>query len=442
MQWRPAGAILGFLWVALSPPDDSSGSADEKAPQRTARPPISFPKGFLSRNRVKSAPKLRQPTLQEALPALNASKIREQQPRWCVLYEPLAARYNILPPVLSAKAIKNYTGSPRPQPAGVRGYVRRPLDFDVIADLFNEDRQEQYLARGSARLVDNIHLDPTPANDIHLNSTSHVAEPLDKSYQHLPGVTSTGLPSVLKLRNDSHHHGFRNPPLGRKKRPDRDFDEIVKQRNMMIQTRATLLLCDREPNKVFNLTLHIRRWDREELDAHLLGARIVFDMGLQDLRHERDDAKLDIDFNWGEDMNLLLRRRGQARAAKWWSMIREAVGNDTARDIIADDPHLLRMREAAEQALEIELPIQRQGLAGSEPKTGTNTEASALKGNWSATELDGLALAEQREALLDWVVSDRASVGEMAAAEYEGNNKDEQYVWQGSKDDVFPDDAD
>eukprot|EP00954_Amorphochlora_amoebiformis_P016851 1315259-Amorphochlora_amoeboformis.AAC.2 len=81
MQWRPAGAILGFLWVALSPPDDSSGSADEKAPQRTARPPISFPKGFLSRNRVKSAPKLRQPTLQEALPALNASKIREQQPR-------------------------------------------------------------------------------------------------------------------------------------------------------------------------------------------------------------------------------------------------------------------------------------------------------------------------------------------------------------------------
>eukprot|EP00472_Partenskyella_glossopodia_P003763 CAMPEP_0197523006 /NCGR_PEP_ID=MMETSP1318-20131121/8030_1 /TAXON_ID=552666 /ORGANISM="Partenskyella glossopodia, Strain RCC365" /LENGTH=223 /DNA_ID=CAMNT_0043075557 /DNA_START=1 /DNA_END=672 /DNA_ORIENTATION=+ len=66
-------------------------------------------------------------------------------------------------------------------------------------------------------------------------------------------------------------------------------------------------------------------YDVEEWNSHALSCRIFFDMGIEDLKYERDDALEEIDEKYPEVADIL-RVRAQVKSRKWWKRIIKHVG--------------------------------------------------------------------------------------------------------------------
>eukprot|EP00468_Gymnochlora_sp_CCMP2014_P002045 CAMPEP_0167741894 /NCGR_PEP_ID=MMETSP0110_2-20121227/1114_1 /TAXON_ID=629695 /ORGANISM="Gymnochlora sp., Strain CCMP2014" /LENGTH=158 /DNA_ID=CAMNT_0007626005 /DNA_START=241 /DNA_END=715 /DNA_ORIENTATION=+ len=138
----------------------------------------------------------------------------------------------------------------------------------------------------------------------------------------------------------------------------------------------------------------LKRRPREDLQSHILSAKIVFDMGLEDLKYERDEAVETLNEEYS-GLGQILRKRGQERAYQWWHALEILfVGNDTASKILSKDEHLRSMGNLTESALEIKLDSNASTF---------NASTSQTNSSWEVSEPP---LSAQRDMLLKWTVSD------------------------------------
>eukprot|EP00472_Partenskyella_glossopodia_P000418 CAMPEP_0197542792 /NCGR_PEP_ID=MMETSP1318-20131121/67894_1 /TAXON_ID=552666 /ORGANISM="Partenskyella glossopodia, Strain RCC365" /LENGTH=405 /DNA_ID=CAMNT_0043102081 /DNA_START=1 /DNA_END=1218 /DNA_ORIENTATION=+ len=212
-------------------------------------------------------------------------------------------------------------------------------------------------------------------------------QPKKLAYQNLPGVRETGKPEVKKLQNGS------AAVFGRKMSIHKDAEKKLKGVEMIIQCRATNLLADAFPVNVSFIEERLHRYDLEDFQSHLLSCKIVFDMSLEDLIYERDDAQEDVELQHGGNTEEILRKRGQIRARRWWKVLRDVCGKDRVWKVVCQDPHLRKHAALAERALEIQF----------------NKAKSLPAANVSRNIPPGIPpcddLARHRHHLLSWAVS-------------------------------------
>jgi len=415
------------------------------------------------------------------------SDIRENEVtkniRWSLLYEPLAGRYGVVPADIGVtiqrrKHEEEHGGPgtnhhhhhhhpPHPpiNPDEQQYMKKKPWDFGSLADVFNDYDQMMYMGgEGTKRIVGDIHLQETEAlvsrtsgekeNDATNVTTMAITTTTKKNYssseeksQLLPGVAELGMPVVLQLKNESLAKGNEEMlVLGQKRDYRKDPIELRKERDMLIQTRAAITIAERNYSAYATIMNRLSRRDKEDLDTHMLGARIVFDMSYEDLKYERDDAYESITDQFDRPSNqrweklyphinntltYTLRRRGQQRAFRWWHELRSQVGNQTALRMIRRDKYLRRMGISAEWALGIgpiakrincsshnyssysnDLIEKKEAAAATTEVASSPSSQSSAAGHTERIEkklrrdfvLD--SLSAQRAALLEWAVRD------------------------------------
>eukprot|EP00466_Bigelowiella_natans_P015434 jgi/Bigna1/138985/aug1.47_g13693 len=266
------------------------------------------------------------------------SDIRENEVtkniRWSLLYEPLAGRYGVVPADIGVtiqrrKHEEEHGGPgtnhhhhhhhPPPHPPinpDEHQYMKKkPWDFGSLADVFNDYDQMMYMGgEGTKRIVGDIHLQETEA----LVSRTSGEKENDGNEEML----------VLGQKRD-----YRKDPI-----------ELRKERDMLIQTRAAITIAERNYSAYATIMNRLSRRDKEDLDTHMLGARIVFDMSYEDLKYERDDAYESITDQFDRPSNqrweklyphinntltYTLRRRGQQRAFRWYERLYVCYINTT-----------------------------------------------------------------------------------------------------------------
>mmetsp|Transcript_19562 Transcript_19562/g.27302 ORF Transcript_19562/g.27302 Transcript_19562/m.27302 type:complete len:504 (-) Transcript_19562:104-1615(-) len=423
------------------------GEQRQPQPQvpKPSRPPVVFSKGFLQKNKKKVtlAPKHENDGIGED----ELSNVR-----WCLLYEPLAARYGITPADPGVKIIHNSKDkyknvSDRTQ------MPPRPLDFGLVAEAFNAFDRTLYMGTGGRSIVGDIEVKSMNAEglqNLKENATlsKGIVPSVDEALEalHLPGVQQTGMPAVLRINNES-IADERALLLGRRRHPSNDPIELKKERDMLIQVRAAVLLGDQCHEDLVSLMNTLDRRDREDLDCHLLGARIVFDMSYEDLKYERDDAEesvRDLFDTPGSHMNVgkiqkypalakTLRKRGQERAYHWWHQLREKVGNETSLQIIRQDKHLMCLGEITEKALGLSglnstSSSQQRYISQTEKGSPTNVHQKVARMSQS--------LSEQRKSLMEWAVRDTITKEDMLSCITDRDLREDHVVREDEMADV------
>jgi len=120
---------------------------------------------------------------------------------------------------------------------------------------------------------------------------------------------------------------------------------------MLLQSKATQITLDPfweelEEKMVHNLSY----LDNEEWHVHAQGCRVVYDMGIEDLRYERDSALEELT-RYSPGAADRLRALAQCKARKWWCMILRTIPRSRLIPILIRDPGLRANGPLADEAL-------------------------------------------------------------------------------------------
>ncbi|GAB5370749.1 hypothetical protein AAMO2058_001519700 [Amorphochlora amoebiformis] len=290
------------------------------------------------------------------------------KPRWSLLYEPLAARYGVMAGGVRRGAKGNkinikisssewdddteemhrktslFPGPIPEKPSPEEEIKPSRLDekedefgLDGIAQLFNQEFRENRSVTQD-NIIDSVHIHRPRAKACDIIGPP---EALSKDR----GVRERGMPYAEK-RDDALSLG--------KKEERFNISELAAMRYSLIQMKATQLVADspelQDDLVRINRELLGKGYEHEEWIMHVQGCRILFDMGLEDLQFERDDA-LDILTQDHPGLAPILRLRAQNKTRRLWKRIVRSIGREKLIPILVKEPALRAYGIMSDQAL-------------------------------------------------------------------------------------------